>query len=82
MLSGETSVDLSLLPGQFIAAHVTCVGTTNKISTFYVHLNPVLAKRIQAFVDEYIEKCEVRILLLKLVLLSPCFYRRNLKEHI
>lgn len=79
-LSGETAIDLSLLPGQIVAAHVTCVRTTDKFSTFYVHLNPVLAKRIQSFVDEHFWKSEVSILLL--ALLIPCYYRRYLKEHI
>jgi hypothetical protein len=81
-LSGETAIDLSLLPGQIIAAHVTCVRATNKFSTFFVHLNPVLAKKIQAFVDEYVQKSEVSILLLKIVLPNPCVYRSNLKEDI
>jgi hypothetical protein len=74
--SGETAIDLSLLPGQIIAAHVTCVRTANKFSMFCVHLNPVLAKRIQAFVDEHVQKSEVSILLLT----EPLFLEKKFER--
>jgi hypothetical protein len=62
LLSGEMFLDLSLLPGQIIRAHVTCVGAASK---FYVCLNPALANRIQALVDEHIQKPEVSSLLVR-----------------
>jgi predicted metal-dependent peptidase len=64
LLSGETFLDLSLLPGQIIRAHVTYVASVSK---FYVHLNPALANRIQSRVDEHVQKPEVRTLLVRLV---------------
>jgi hypothetical protein len=64
LFSGEMFLDLSLLPGQIIHAHVTCVGSA---SMFCVHLNPALANRIQALVDEYVQKPEVSSLLVRLV---------------
>ncbi|PNF24388.1 hypothetical protein B7P43_G09645 [Cryptotermes secundus] len=48
-------LDFSLLPGQIIAAHITCV---ESVSKFFVHLNPTLANRIQALVDEYVQNPE------------------------
>jgi hypothetical protein len=50
-------LDFSLLPGQIIAAHITCV---ESVSKFFVHLNPTLASRIQTLVEEYVQNCEVR----------------------
>jgi len=64
LISGEMFLDLSLLPGQIIRAHVTWVGSTSK---FYVCLNPELANRIQALVDEYVQKSEVSSVLVRLV---------------
>ncbi|XP_023716578.1 maternal protein tudor isoform X3 [Cryptotermes secundus] len=51
----EMFLDFSLLPGQIIAAHITCV---ESVSKFFVHLNPTLANRIQALVDEYVQNPE------------------------
>jgi hypothetical protein len=64
LISGEMLLDLSLLLGQIIRAHVTWVGSASK---FYVHLNPALANRIQALVDEYVQKPEVSNVLVRSV---------------
>jgi len=64
LISGEMFLDLSLLPGQIIRAQVTWVGSASK---FYVRLNPALANRVQALVDEYVQKPEVSSVLVRLV---------------